>query len=302
MSLEKLFENIDSTILTRDMKDSLRESFEDAVNEKVESIVSEKIADIEAKTDEYANYLKEEYESNANDYTDKLDNLDEKAEEYADYLKEEYESKIDDLTEKAEEYIEMMQDEMNENVSNYLDRAIQEFIMEAQDQMCINVDNAKAEAITESFSKHALITGVEVTDIVEAHDNSRVSSKLDDAIEENDRLVNENLSLVSKIKELNEKVNTLIKMGCIKEMTEGMTLIEAKKFENLANLVEFSADTDYLDSLNHIAEAVKGEDDDDDNDDEDKEKSSKKSKINFDNQQVNEDFNSSINERLNRLI
>jgi len=335
MSLEKLFENIDSTILTDDLKNSLKESFDVAVNEKAEVMVSEKLQMLEEKSDEYAKYLKEEYESKASEYEDKLSALDEKADEYtqylkeeyetklnslddkangyAEYLKEEYETKIETLTEKANEYVELMQSEMNEKVSDFLDRAIQEFIVEAKEQMCINVENAKANALTESFSQFAITAGVEVADIVEAYDDTKSENKLQRAIEENDNLVNENLSLVSKIKELNEKVNNLLKIGVIKEMSDGMTLCEAKKFENLAELVEFTNDSSYIDSLTRIAEAVKGEDDenDDDSDDDNDEKNPKDNKkeqvnestINLDHQKVNEtDFNSSINERLNRLI
>lgn len=299
MSLEKLFENIDSTILTQDMKDSLKESFDNAVNEKVESIVAEKTNELESKADEYAEYLKEEYESKNQELEDKIDTLDEQANNYAEYLKEEYENKIDALTEKADEYVQLQMEEMNENVSNYMDRVIQEFIVEAKEQMCINVDNAKAQAITEAFSNLAITAGVEVSDIVEAHDNSQVSSKLESAIEENDRLVNENLSLVSKIKNLNEKVNTLLRMGVIKEMSEGMTLVESKKFENLANLVEFTNDQDYLDSLQQIAETVKNTDI---NEDDQKDGLNEDHDIALDHQKTDDNFANDMAERLNRLI
>ena len=333
MSLEKLFENIDSTILTQDMKDSLKESFNNAVNERVESIVAEKTDELESKADEYADYLKEEYEGKtqeleskinaldeqANNYADylkeeyegktqelesKINALDEQANNYADYLKEEYEGKIDTLTEKADEYVQLQMDEMNENVSNYIDRTIQDFIVEAKEQMCVNVDNAKAEAITEAFSKFAITAGVEVSDIVEAHDNSMVSTKLNSAIEENDRLVNENLSLVSKIKKLNEKVNTLLKMGVIKEMSDGMTLVESRKFENLANLVEFSNDSKFIDSLQQIAETVRNQnyDDDDYEDDRYDLNENQNDNITLDQQKVDSNFTDDMNERLNRLI
>ena len=332
MSLEKLFENIDSTILTDDLKNSLKESFDTAVNEKAEAMVSEKMQMLEAKSDEYAKQLKEEYESKTSEYDEKLSALDEKADEYTQYLKEEYENKLNDLdekangyaeylkeeyenkitslTEKADAYVEMMQSEMNEKVSDFLDRAVQEFIVEAKEQMCINVENAKAEALTEAFSQFVITTGVEVADIAEAYDNSKAESRLSQAIAENDNLVNENLSLVSKVKELNEKINNLLKIGIIKEMSEGMTMCEAKKFENLAELVEFTNDNSYIDSLTRIAETVKGEDDTDNSDDGKDDKDCKQDKeqvnestINLDHQNVNEkDFNSSINERLTRLI
>ena len=255
MALEKLFENIDSTILTDDVKASLQESFDNAVNEKVDSILSEKMDDLEQKAEEYSSLVKEEYEN-------KLNSLDEKVDEYTNLLQEEYEEKLNSLDEKAEEYIELYKDEMNEKVSEYLDRAVQEFIQESKEQLCINVDNAKAEALTEAYSKFALMAGVEVSDIAEAYNDTRSENRINSLIGENDQLVNENLKLVNKIKSLNEKIDNLMKLGLIKEMTEGMSLTESRKFERLAELVEFTNDGSFVESLEKIRDTVKKDSDD----------------------------------------
>jgi Asp-tRNA(Asn)/Glu-tRNA(Gln) amidotransferase C subunit len=47
-------------------------------------------------------------------------------------------------------------------------------------------------------------------------------------------------------------------MGIIAEMKEGLSIVEAEKFEKLANLVEFTKDEAFAEKLTVIKESVIG--------------------------------------------
>ena len=49
----------------------------------------------------------------------------------------------------------------------------------------------------------------------------------------------------------------LLKSGIILELKEGLSLVEAQKFERLANIVDFSSSEKYLEKLQTIKESVK---------------------------------------------
>jgi len=153
-------------------------------------------------------------------------------------LNEKNEAHVDFLNEKAEEYIENVKSEMVESLDKYLERVVEEFM-------------AEADMIIEAFDAMLIATGVEVAKIVEAKEDDAVEKKLEESVEKYDSLIEEVIAL----KEENE---TLIKMGVIAEMKEGLSLVEAEKFEKLAAIVEFSKDEVFASKLETIKESVKG--------------------------------------------
>jgi hypothetical protein len=104
--------------------------------------------------------------------------------------------------------------------------------------------------IIEAFDAMLIATGVEVSKIVEAKEETEAESKLAESIEKYDTLVEENIELKSQ----NEK---LLKSGIILELKEGLSLVEAQKFERLAHIVDFSSSEKYLEKLQTIKESVK---------------------------------------------
>jgi hypothetical protein len=105
--------------------------------------------------------------------------------------------------------------------------------------------------IIEAFDSMLTATGVEVAKIVEAKDDSAVENKLEESVAKYDSLVEELIAL----KDENE---TLIKMGVISELKEGLSIVEAEKFVKLAGLVEFTKDEAFAEKLETIKESVKG--------------------------------------------
>lgn len=213
--LEKLFEALDEKVFTAELKESLEVQFNEAV---------------EAKATEIADTRIEE----------EVSALNEKSEEHINFINE-----------KAEEYVKLKQEEMLESLDKYLDRVVEEFITEAQESLDESLKSEKADMIIEAFDSMLVATGVQVSKIVEAKDESAIEAKLEESVQKYDALVEENIAL----KEANDQ---LLKAGVIAELKEGMSLVEAEKFEKLAGLVEFTKDEAFTQKLETIKESIKG--------------------------------------------
>ena len=174
-----------------------------------------------------------------------------KIEEEIDSLNEKAEQHVEFLNKKAEEYIEMKQAEMVESLDKYLERVVDKFVAEAKDLLAESVKSEKADMIIEAFDAMLVATGVQVAKIVEAKDETAIETKLVENTAKYDALVEENIAL-------SEENKKLIKMGVISELKEGLSLVEAEKFEKLAELVEFSKSGEFLTKLTTIKESVKG--------------------------------------------
>lgn len=259
--MNELLESLDASIFTPELKEAINAHFEVAVKDMNEAFVVEKTAELEV---EYANKIEEkiqELEEKAEEYmagleegiSEKEAELEAKITEYDEKIVEadaKIEEKIAELDEKSEEYINIKTEEMLENVDKYLDRIVEEFVAEAADKLEESLKSEKADMIIEAFDAMLIATGVEVSKIVEAKDETEAEAKLAESIEKYDELVEENISL----RESNEK---LLKSGIILELKEGLSLVEAQKFERLANIVDFSSSEKYLEKLQTIKESVK---------------------------------------------
>lgn len=168
-----------------------------------------------------------------------------------DSLNEKSEQHIEFLNEKAQAYVDLKQSEMVESLDKYLDRIVSEFMADAKAALDESVKSEKADMIIEAFDSMLTATGVEVAKIVEAKDNSEIEKKLEESVEKYDNLIEENIAL-------KEENDTLIKMGVISEMVEGLSIVESEKFKKLADLVEFTKDEAFAAKLETIKESVKG--------------------------------------------
>jgi hypothetical protein len=174
-----------------------------------------------------------------------------KIEEEITSLNEKSEAHIDFLNEKADAYVAMKQAEMVESLDKYLDRVVSEFVAEAQSALDESIKSEKADMIIEAFDSMLIATGVEVAKIVEAKDESAVEKKLEESVAKYDTLVEEVITLKGEN-------DTLVKLGVINEMKEGLSIVEAEKFLKLADLVEFTRDEAFATKLETIKESVKG--------------------------------------------
>lgn len=170
-------------------------------------------------------------------------------EEEIDSLNEKSEQHIEFLNKKAEEYVEMKQSEMVESLDKYLERIVDEFVADAKDSLAESLKSEKADMIIEAFDAMLVATGIQVANIVEAKNDTAIEKKLEESITKYDALVEENIAL-------SEENKKLIKMGVISELKEGLSLVEAEKFERLADLVEFTKSEEFLVKLTTIKESV----------------------------------------------
>jgi len=176
---------------------------------------------------------------------------DARIEEEIESLNEKSEQHIEFLNEKAEEYVSMKQDEMLESVDKYLDRVVNDFVTSAKASLDESVKSEKADMIIDAFDSMLVATGVKVAKIMEAKEEESTENQLKETISKYDALVEENITL-------KDENDTLIKMGVINEMKEGLSIVEAEKFIKLADLVEFTKDDTFAEKLETIKESVKG--------------------------------------------
>lgn len=209
--IEKLFESLDEKVFTDELKESLSATFNEAVEAKSVELAEAKVAEKEVELQEAFDAQKEEM-----------------------------------LKEAAEK-----EEALLEQVDAYLEKVVDDFIVEAKEQLGESIKAEKADLMVEAFESMLVAGGVDVAKIVEAKEDGSVEAQLEESVSKYDALVEENIAL--------EKENeALIKMGVIAEMKEGLSIVEAEKFTKLAAIVEFSKDEEYANKLETIKESVKG--------------------------------------------
>lgn len=226
MKLEKLFESLDEKVFTDELKGSLQETFdaavaeaskinEDTINEKVETLAEVKAVEMIAERVE-----------------DKISELEEKAEEFQEILVEESKEK---------------EEELLEQVDLFLEKVVEDFLEEASETLSESLQAEKADMIIEAVDAMIIATGADILKISEAKDNTDAELKLAESIEKYDELMEENLALEK------EKAK-MMKTGVIAEMKEGLSAVDASKFDIMANLVEFDYSETYVEKLETIKE------------------------------------------------
>lgn len=232
--LEKLLESLDKEVYSVEMLEGIQMQFNEAVLAKAEELSNQKLEEALAAKDE-------EIET-------KISELEEKSEQY---VNESIESKTVELEEKAAEFMELKLSEINESLDLFLEEVIKEFNVEAKAKLDESLKSAKADMIIESYDAMITAGAVDMMKIAESKDNSEAEKKLEESISKYDNLMIEHL-------ELKKEKEQLIKIGVIMEMKEGLSLVEAKKFEKLAEMVSFSQDEKFVERLAVIKESVSG--------------------------------------------
>lgn len=240
--LEKLFESIDKSVLTDEVKTQITEEFQDAVEQKAEEIANEKIAEKEKA-------LNEKFEK-------KLDELDEECENLKAELEESANQRIEKLDQLAEEYVDGVVKELTESNQQYIEKSVNDFIDECYADLKSDLDVEKCKALNESFSNFALLAGVDADQIANARDESSYKTQLEEMTAKYNDAINESMEKDAQIEHLQNERNMMLKAGVIAEMSEGLSLVEKDKFVKSAELVEFSADKSYADRLQLLKESI----------------------------------------------
>lgn len=166
----------------------------------------------------------------------KIDELNEKAEQYSAYLLEESQAKINEFKES-----------ITEKLADYMDLVVQEFVSEAKESLTESLKSEKADMLIEAFDSMLVAGGVEFTTIMSAKEDLQESQSSSDRVDQ----------LVEEVIQLKEERKELLKMGLIAELSEGLTLVQAQRFQRLASIVEFSSGPEYSDKLETLLEGIK---------------------------------------------
>lgn len=234
----------------------LNEKFKNELNEKTENLITqaEEYAKLYAdeKVNEKVKELKAKFKEELNEHTEQLI---QQGEEYAKYVREEERKAINEhinkLNELAEEYVDLTCKEIIENLDMYAENVINEFINDYKDKLDMKVNESNTNVILDMFSTLCLKTGIGLKEINEAKAEKDNAKKEEDAdlLERYNKEVNENIRL-------RKENNNLIKTGIINEMKDGLTILQAQKFEKIAETIDFTRDENFINKLKSIKENI----------------------------------------------
>lgn len=222
--LNKLFESLDEKVFTDELKAELSEQFNTAATAKAEELNQTFISEYEIKSTEV---LAEKVE-------EKIVELEEKAEEFKSML---------------EAQAEERERELLDQVDAYLEKVVEDFINESKVSLEESIKAEKSDMIIEAMDAMLVATGTDIAKIVEAKDSADAELQLGESKEKYDNLVEANIAL-------EKEISKLMRMGIIAEMQEGLSAVQADKFERLANLVDFNQSEEYVNKLDTIKESI----------------------------------------------
>lgn len=245
--LDKILDSLDESIFNSETKQGIRESFEDAVNARAEFIVEEKVEELEQQKQTLQEELQakiEELEAKdagrEEDFEKRIDELEAKAQEYNE-----------ELMKKAEEFVELKESEMLDQVDQYLDRIVSEFVEDAKQSLQESTKVKESELIKEAFEAMVKSTGAEFQKSILESAEESIRSEIETLKES----YNDAIKEVFELKRENQE---LLRIGLVNEMAEGLTLVEAERFKRLVEGIQFTQDDKYVSRLESIKESVKG--------------------------------------------
>ena len=210
--------------------ESLKESFGDAFTPELQQELEGKIDNL---VESRAQVIADEKVQDAKT------ELNTKCEEFKSKLEEESKSIVNENLNK-----------LNDTINSYVDRVVEDFVNEHLEIFTANEDELKNTAIRESVSNACKIAGVTLSMIDEGISEQGIASERENKLKEQlTETQNENF-------ELKRKLTESYKMGVISELSYDLNEDAQKKFERIANDVEFSKNREYVDKLKSIKERL----------------------------------------------
>lgn len=210
--------------------ESLKESFGDAFTPELQQELEGKIDNL---VESRAQVIADEKVQDAKT------ELNTKCEEFKSKLEEESKSIVNENLNK-----------LNDTINSYVDRVVEDFVNEHLEIFTANEDELKNTAIRESVSNACKIAGVTLSMIDEGISEQGIASERENKLKEQlTETQNENF-------ELKRKLTESYKMGVISELSYDLNEDAQKKFERIANDVEFCKNREYVDKLKSIKERL----------------------------------------------
>ncbi len=219
MSMEKLFEAIDSEVLDDDMKKSLQESFDAAVEAKSTEMIAERVEkEVQAK-------VLEEKESLETEYSEK------------------YSTKLDEY--KAE---------TTDRISEYMELVVEEYLKENEVKIDESIKTAQVDALLEGFDTMLVTGGVSLKNITDKTDDTVQQSEIAELTERVNTLVESNTSL----KKHNKTLLKMGLINEVSEDMTMVEKDKFEKLSEMIEL-DLSNTSEYMNKLLTLAESVTGE-------------------------------------------
>ena len=159
--------------------------------------------------------------------------------------------KVEALEEEYKEKVVFLEDSLD----GYLDTVVEDFITENAPVYEAEINEAKAKTLLEKFDEMATIMGIDMLKIQEAKEEK------DDEDEEEEGKSKEELEdklseMAERVVEAKREADKYLQAGVVKEVSEGLSVLETAKFEKLAEMVPFEREPSYLEKLEVIKEQI----------------------------------------------
>ena len=159
--------------------------------------------------------------------------------------------KVEVLEEEYQEKVSLLEDSLD----GYLDTVVENFITENAPSYEAQIDQEKTKSLLELFDRMAEVIGVDMLSIQEAKE-----VKDADIVERDETMIQkleDNMAdMADKLVESKREADKYLEAGLVNEMTEGLTILEAAKFEKLAEMVNFERTPAFMDKLEVIKEQI----------------------------------------------
>jgi len=162
-------------------------------------------------------------------------------EEKVEVIKEEYEEKVENLT---------------ESLDGYLDTVVTDFIAENAPSYESQISEEKTKTLLEMFDNMLTVVGIDMVKIQEAKEE-QIQEDYENSAEYKVTKLDEKVSdLAEKLVESKREADKYLKAGIVSETAQGLTILETAKFEKLAEMINFTRDSSYLEKLDQIKEQI----------------------------------------------
>lgn len=227
---------------------------EDSIKDKMESVMnSDEIRD---SMQEHVDALFSGQDSLTEEYRDRATTIfeaavSERSRAVAKILSEEFQAKVATIREDVEAQYEGELNQLTEQVNNYLDYVVSEWMSENE----LQIENGLRNEITESFIDS--LKGVFSDHFIDVpEERFDVLGDLQEEVESNQNQLNETLSELSEARAENKRLQ---KEQVFTNLTEGMVMTEREKLRDLSESVSFEDTTTFTAKIETLKESYFGE-------------------------------------------
>lgn len=244
--LQKLYEQIDSKVLTADVRESLECEFAAAVDSRASAIADSRVEEIEAELQEQQQQHIQELDEAAAEYQRQLEA--ELHERYADAKKVLKEHKLM-LNEKAQQYIDERLADIDHRLDLYASHVADAIINESRDVLKdLNVDH-RARAMYTALETFAGLAG------------HNLGLEIDEAANRaNDEYNDKMTALLEQNQKLRKEVKALRNNLIFERETGDMSMYQRERMRlNLAGLIDTADEHDLKANLMNLKESYNSE-------------------------------------------